>query len=975
MTAYDAFISYGQDADAELAAALQTGLQRLAKPWRKRRALEVFRDATGMSASPDLRGNLLSSLKSSRFVVLLASPDSAASPWVNDELTTFVGQEELAWQRIIVVLTGGEWKWAGEGTYTAESTAVPAALVGVFATEPLYVDMRWAKGRTGLTLADAKFKAAVADIASPIRGISEDELIGEDVRQFKLAKRLRWSAVLGLTLLLVASLIASAVAVGKGREAVRQKNAAQEQTKLAVAAEATAKEERDRAEAATARAVENAAVARSGELATSALALKGDDPGIAAVLAVESLYPNGETEMRRSAQADNAVGVTSRALLSRLFVPNGSMPAATNGLVVAEVDRFVATISPPDGSTLCWPAYRAGVGVPTPITWWDRDSGAPVDGVPPGVALPLSYLTVGPDVVRIDDARTVTPIAGPPVMNEVLAITDAGSQTVDTTAPDGTSADLCVGLGSPATYDPATALIVAFDDAAGEFVAVDAATGATRSRLSRPGVRNWVDVAVADGIVFATTTDAKVLIWSLVAGGDAPVAQPFQSTWVEAAGHWVAASGSAARLEISTGGGITPVSVAGDFERASVATFSGDQRFLAETDGTDVEIWQLVGSTTVSVASLPLGSVRDLFWSGDELTVVSARGTEFYSFREQPPIADAASLALSPDGSRIAVLGVDHRTVSIVDSSGPPAHLLEQFVMDDELLIPAMQLSPDGRLLVTTEADVIVHEVSTGATLFDRPGAVAAFDPSGRYLAVLTVSFDVSTPNSLEIVDTADWSVVSSVPWVSAGYPRSVGWLSDDRLIAVGYDGTVRSARLDDGALRTEDVNWPTASGGVWVTPDRQLMATADSAGRLVLWSLAGDRSPSPSQLGTVVAGTDPVTSVAFNADHSQMVTGAGAALTVWDLSDPIAPRKVESLDRLPVLLAENGTVGVGMQAWFSGDGRSILVDTGDYVVTLPAFDPAAVCAAVSEIDVARAEAIIEGESACRRIAALQPTG
>lgn len=974
MTAYDAFISYGQDADADLAEALQTGLQRLAKPWRKRRALEVFRDATGMSASPDLLGTLLSNLKSSRYVVLLASPDSAASPWVNNELTTFIAQEELAWQRIIVVLTAGEWKWAGDGKYTADSTAVPKALEGVFATEPLYVDMRWAKGRTGLTLADAKFKAAVADIASPIRGISEDELIGEDVRLFKLAKRLRWSAVIGLSVLLVASLIASAVAVSKGREAVRQKNAAQEQTKLAVAAEATAKAERDRAEAATAEAVESAAVARSGELATSALAMKGDDPGVAAVLAVESLYPNGETEMRRSAQADNAVGVTSRALLSRLFVPRDSMSDATSGLIVAEVDRFVATISPPEVVSTCWPEYRGGAGVPVPITWWDRDIGAPVDGVPPGVTLPLSYTVVGADVMRIDDARTVTPIAGPPVIAGFVTIVDGGVPTAETTVGDGSSTDPCIGLGSPATYDPVAGQIVAFDQAAGEFVAIDAATGAPRSRMSRPGVTNWLDVAVSDGIVFASTTDAKVVIWSLAAGGDLPVEQPFQSTWVEAADHWVAASGTAARLEISTGGGITPLVVNGDFDRVSVVTFSDDQRFLAETDGTDVQIWQLSGSVTVPVVSLASSSVRDMFWSGDELAIVSARGTDFYGFREQPPIADAASLELSPDGSRIVVLGLDHQTVSIVDASGRSAQPLEQFVLDNPLADPAMELSSDGMLLVTREADLTVHEVSSGAVLFDRPAAMAALDPSGGRLAVLTVSLESSTPNSLEIVDTDDWSVVASMPWTYEGYPRSVDWLSDDRVIVIGYDGVVRSAQFRDSALSPEEVSWPAASDGLWVTADQQLIATADNAGRLALWQVAGDGSPAP--LGTVVAGTDPITDVAFNADHTQMITSAGSSLTMWDLSDPIAPRRVESLDRLAVLLAQNGTVGRGMQAWFTGDGRSILVETGDdSVVTLPAFDPAAVCAAVSETDLDRALAIIGSESACRRIAALQPTG
>ena len=44
---YDAFISYNH-ADLSLAAALQEGLQHLAKPWNRRRAMEVFRDETSL---------------------------------------------------------------------------------------------------------------------------------------------------------------------------------------------------------------------------------------------------------------------------------------------------------------------------------------------------------------------------------------------------------------------------------------------------------------------------------------------------------------------------------------------------------------------------------------------------------------------------------------------------------------------------------------------------------------------------------------------------------------------------------------------------------------------------------------------------------------------------------------------------------------------------------------------------------------
>ena len=53
--AYDAFVSYSHAADGRLAPALQRGLQSLAKPWYRRRALRVFRDETSLSASPELR--------------------------------------------------------------------------------------------------------------------------------------------------------------------------------------------------------------------------------------------------------------------------------------------------------------------------------------------------------------------------------------------------------------------------------------------------------------------------------------------------------------------------------------------------------------------------------------------------------------------------------------------------------------------------------------------------------------------------------------------------------------------------------------------------------------------------------------------------------------------------------------------------------------------------------------------------------
>ena len=54
--AYDAFISYSHAADARLATALEHGLERLARPWNRLRAMSVFRDETDLTLNPDLWG-------------------------------------------------------------------------------------------------------------------------------------------------------------------------------------------------------------------------------------------------------------------------------------------------------------------------------------------------------------------------------------------------------------------------------------------------------------------------------------------------------------------------------------------------------------------------------------------------------------------------------------------------------------------------------------------------------------------------------------------------------------------------------------------------------------------------------------------------------------------------------------------------------------------------------------------------------
>ena len=57
-------------------------MQRLGKPWYRRRALRLFRDDTSLTATPHLWPAIERALHESRFFILITSPEAAKSPWV-----------------------------------------------------------------------------------------------------------------------------------------------------------------------------------------------------------------------------------------------------------------------------------------------------------------------------------------------------------------------------------------------------------------------------------------------------------------------------------------------------------------------------------------------------------------------------------------------------------------------------------------------------------------------------------------------------------------------------------------------------------------------------------------------------------------------------------------------------------------------------------------------------------------------------
>jgi hypothetical protein len=190
---YDVFLSYSHEADGRFAPQLQAALGKMARPWYRRRAVRVFRDQTTLTATPELWPSIRRALAQSRFFLLLASPEAAQSPWVDQELRYWLslqqeGEKPPA-ERLLIALTGGTIFWAAEaGDFDwSASNALPPALKGAFRAEPLYVDFSWARSARSLSLKHKPWFDNVAKLAAAVRDMPLDDLIGEDLRQHRIS--------------------------------------------------------------------------------------------------------------------------------------------------------------------------------------------------------------------------------------------------------------------------------------------------------------------------------------------------------------------------------------------------------------------------------------------------------------------------------------------------------------------------------------------------------------------------------------------------------------------------------------------------------------------------------------------------------------------------------------------------------------------------------------------------------------------
>jgi thioredoxin-like negative regulator of GroEL len=185
---YLAFLSYAHE-DRDFAAALHRALEAFAKSWNVPRRSRVFRDDANLAASHDLAASLHKAISSSGHFLLLASPDSSASPWVRKELETFVAGGTR--DRILIVLVRGHLTWdEGAGDFQRDDrSAFPLLGERIFAAEPLYIDLTWCTDPRKLTLRDPRFLNVVAALLAAMTGISKDRLSGDHLKEYRQQRR------------------------------------------------------------------------------------------------------------------------------------------------------------------------------------------------------------------------------------------------------------------------------------------------------------------------------------------------------------------------------------------------------------------------------------------------------------------------------------------------------------------------------------------------------------------------------------------------------------------------------------------------------------------------------------------------------------------------------------------------------------------------------------------------------------------
>ena len=865
---YWAFISYSH-ADEAWAGWLHRALEKYRVPrhlsWPgtrsdtiPRRLIPVFRDADELPVSADLGAKLREALQASRFLVVICSPRSASSKWVNEEIREF--QAAGGENRILAVIVDGEPHAADP----ARECFPPALRQG--AAEPLACDMREQH--------DGRSNCKLRLIAGML-GVGFDELRQRE----KLRRRRRILLATAASLLLVMILGAFTYYSARQSAIAESRRLALESQEIVSSDPAAALELAIEA-ASSAQTVE-AARALSASMSSQLIRtiLKHPSEVMSAAFSpdaqrVLSCLRDGSAQVRDSSNGDllfssgrensspgNAPGSCFLSADASMILT--ASPVSAVRLWDAGSGDLLTTFSghegglvsagfSPDGSRVVTGGHDATARV------WDVRSGRQLS-VFEGHETPVEHAFFFPDNARVvtigrhgkavvwnvSSGEEITRFGEHlPVVQDALLSPDGSRLLIsnyqyDARLWDPSSGRLIGQLGTrflgAAFSGDSRRLVTGSGD--GEVRVWETADAMLVKTLPHDEMVDSVLVSPDGSLVL--TADTWPHVWQMPEPGGGATAEIFSLRSSDEGAVLADISGDGKLLLTHVPGGhslrvwkITDGPHLRSFgepdQRIGNVLFSPDGSRIM-TSGSLIQFWNASGTRRMATTQIPPRLSHGTGFSHDgsrliahclerKLCVFDTSSGEVIQALEH---GGALAMALSPDGARVALVDADESVALHDVSTGSVARHLGE----GEGRPYGMVFSPDSRQLFANLAGVVhAWDIDSGRLLYKLEGFGTLFSPDGLLVA--------SHRDDTVFVNRRDDGRLQQQFSIGAGRVHSLAFSQNSTLLAVGStDGVIV---LRDLASGEERLVLEPADGRVrslhFSDDDRTLVAVTDRA-------------------------------------------------------------------------------------------------------------------------------------------------
>jgi WD40 repeat protein len=914
---YDGFISYCTAADREFAPKIQDGLEKLAKPWGARTALDIFQDIDDLAATHDLEQAFRVLFSESQTLIFLASPGAAASEWCNDEVAHWIRNRPP--EHLIVVLTDGTLtfdKNADHPIIFDRSSAAPPAFAELTAV-PLYIDMTEERRRTDPFdhRTDSNFRAKLTKVAAAVHSNKTGEEVrprdidSRDLEEHRKTRRLRNAAVIALAAISLVALGAAVVAELQRRDADDGRQVALSKQLASQSVEASSRQLalgsllgieayriRQTPEAlgsmitAASRSADVRKALHGHERPVRAVAYNEDGTLIASAGSDGSIIlRDGDTYDTigppvRPAAAGGPVEATIRDVA---FSPTAPVLAAatTDGRVQRWdlSDPTAAVELTPFRSTLLDDRTIASIAFSSPGMLVAAGGQDADDGLCRSETTPVVLIDLDSAVEQWlgDASECVTGVAIDPNGQRVATAQEDGTITIWETASPGVGRVISAAHGQDAGGTPFGVQSVAFSP-----------DGALLASAGRDGTaRTWDVSAPNDPRELVVYTGHDNIVRTVAFGPD---------------GTMVASGDRDGQVDLwdpITGFEIRPLSARHAGEVRRVAFHPSGSHFVSASADETVVVWN-VATADRRTLSIPVhdGLVRAVAYDDRRDTIISSRA--IVGQTGDPTANGLVWTSVPIDGSAEVVVPVatasvavdpTSRTVATGDAKGGLT-LWDSDTRTPRLVQPADLGCGDPSVQPGALLSLAFHPTSSWLALGFRDGTLVLWDPSGQSETrcdrmngpVWDVAF---SPDGNQLAASAGRSTVVLWDLESDERTRPVAATEDVRSLAFDPTGATLAVGGSEGDIVFLDVESTTGTGqpvrghegmilDLAYDPSGTVLASGGEDGLLRLWNTS-TRTELTDPLSTSSAR---VYSIAWILDGGGLVTGGDRGALVWDL-------------------------------------------------------------------------------------------